>query len=518
MNPQLLRRQRFGLNPNKDLVAPDEELLDPYALAPPVAEDTLVDEDLPDVMPSPEYQDQEDPVTRYSPYKTEEFDKLRDMEPEDLQRRGPWHQILGGLADMTTVTRGLAPNLMYRNYDDVMNQKSAFERQQEKADLEAKNRGTDLSAGTATYRTDVTAAKNEWDSTVGLEYDARREGLAPVNEIPSALLDPNVPVETINGKQYGTLRDKDVSFSYLEPDDKTGKYVLVVLHKDDTITERPTNITPMQRSNTSGNLNTMIREAEIVRQQLQNPDLTDQQKAKLQSSLTILDNAIGKVKDTEVGFMDERAKASSRYSVVGDEESKRTKTYRQVYRNYELKFPDATPEQLEKLTLDYIHPERREPRPAGFPPSSKTTEDASRIAATLGNRGDFDAGWLATFFPEDKASALENLQQGIQDIRNESENIRNNRPESAAGFLPQLAGNIENLPKNERRNLKDFMDAYTAEFETLIESGDDLWYHPSEGIVVTPKITVEGYGVRSLEEARQELLDSGFIQHRFEGK
>lgn len=514
MNPQLLRRQRFGLNPNKDLVAPDEELLDPYALAPPVAEDTLVDEDLPDVMPSPEYQDQEDPVTRYSPYKTEEFDKLRDMEPEDLQRRGPWHQILGGLADMTTVTRGLAPNLMYRNYDDVMNQKSAFERQQEKAALEAQNRGTDLSAGTAAYRTDATVAQNQWKNTVGLEYDARKRGLAPVNEIPSALLDPNVPVETINGKQYGTLRDKDVSFSYLEPDAETGKYVLVVLHKDDTITERPTNITPTQRSNTSGNLNTMIREAEIVRQQLQNPDLTDQQKAKLQSSLSILDNAIGKVKETEVNLMDERAKASFRYRTDGADTPEDTATLRQAIERFGGDREKA---------LAHLYPDRREVTP-GLPTAAETKVDTELAAGGVANVGDIDPGFLAKAFSwtglgsdADTENAYNNLVKGNERIMEIYDVVKESRRENVPGFLPSLQANLDSLPKAFRIRFKDYINEYNANYPRLQAEGNDLWYDPNEGSILTPRTLVEDPDnkITTIEQAIKALQSYNYEPYKF---
>lgn len=38
----------------------------------------------------------------------------------ELQRRGPWHQVLGGLAEMTSLTDQLAPGLRYRNYDEYV--------------------------------------------------------------------------------------------------------------------------------------------------------------------------------------------------------------------------------------------------------------------------------------------------------------------------------------------------------------------------------------------------------------
>lgn len=508
MTPQQLRRRNRDLDPNSPL-------LEDYALQPPVMEDT-VDLDLPEVSPDPDYVDQEDPITRYSSYGVDEFNKLKETEPDELKRRGPWHQILGGLADMTTVTRGLVPNLVYHNYDEVMNQTGEYNRQKERADLESRNRGDSLRAGTSAYGTDVQAQNNEWNQTVGVELEARKRGLAPVNEVPSSLLEPNAPVETINGKSWAPLaKASEVSFSYPIPNPKTNTTDIVVLFKDGSITTQDTGITLRDR-NPQTNTNSLIASLNELKQRVQDPDISDLQKRTIESDITKIEKTLEDIQKFSATDAENKARISASYrpEPKDDTDPKRTKTYYQIYDLVKTENPQSTPEELEHMTLKRMYD--KEPAPPGVRNATDRTEDQLQVAGRMGTVGKFTPGW---FFGPDEEEALANINTGSKIITDVLERSSGDRKESVTDFIPTLNANLDKLPTEFQAKLKDYVAAYNENYDVLVRDGNDLWYNKEDGLAITPAMLMaENPRIKTIEQAKTALSQVGYMPHKFVSK
>lgn len=513
MTPQQLRRRRQVLDPNSPL-------LEDFALQLPVTEDT-VDPDLPEVIPEPDYVDQEDPVTRYSPYGVDEFNKLKETEPDELKRRGPWHQILGGLADMTTVTRGLVPNLVYHNYDEVMNQTGEYNRQKERADLESRNRGDSLRAGASAYGTDVQSQNNEWNQTVGVELEARKRGLAPVNEVPSSLLKPNAPVETINGKSWAPLQEaSEVSFSYPLPNPETNTTDIVVLFKDGNIIKQNTGIRLIDR-NPQTNTNSLIATLNELKQRVQDPNTSDVQRRMLASDITKIEKTLEDIQKFSTDEMENRARIGAKYDKTPDTDEQPYSVPVRESIKYYMKVEGLPRNEAELRALaDNRGPKEDVEREPGLPTGAKETQDAQMVGNYIAGTGDIDPGffaknfaWVSEGLSVDKEKAYANLVKGNERIRDMFDIIKKSRRENVPGFLPSIETNLDKMDPKVKSRVKDYISEYNANYKRLQEEGHDLWYDPKTGHVLTPQ-TVMG-GEHSLQDATNFLLEKGYTPYKF---
>lgn len=507
-------------------------LFDDYALTPPTFNPSQEEEDepldlspadveedttaLPNVVPSPDYEDSRDPVTRYVDYGVDEYKKLADQEFQPLERRGPWHQILGGLASMSPITAGLAPNLVYKNYDAYKNQEAAFKQQQEKAELEQRNRASSLSAGASGYSTDVRQQQDQWNRTTGLEIEARMKGWAPANQTPQENMLPNVPPQTINGVKYVQLKDPDnVSFSYLTQNADTGTNSMVVLHKDGTITTSDTGIKFVERRDSS-NLNSLMLDIAQMRQMLESGNLSEEQARKIQADLAVKEETVENIKKTGQEEIEFREKTRSKYRPNEDGD---TQPYSSIVREtiqYWLS-QGKTPQEAERLALEQVRGPKAEETRTGFRTAAEAGRDAERVTGNLATVGDFEPGVLS-FIPGlggvTDEEAVENIKTANRLIIDQMEATKGSRKENVSDFLVSLGADTKNLPKELQKNFKEYTRAYNQNLPILMESGDDIWYHPTEEEVITAQEFAQAAGV-SLEEARQMLQADKFRQLKF---
>lgn len=121
----------------------------------------------------------------------------------ELERRGGWHQLLAGLADMTTITDDFVPDLRYKNYDEV----AAASRAREDAAARAKDYG-DLGRQTAQMRQAASSVADRYKPDDISANQLANLAVSGIVAVPEGGDDSRYAwVTEIGGKRYGQIND-----------------------------------------------------------------------------------------------------------------------------------------------------------------------------------------------------------------------------------------------------------------------------------------------------------------------